>query len=65
MAQTAAAEVGNNVSFSFKDKLAYAAGDFGCNMSFALKSICTFETGSCIMKLYFCSEPKENSRARL
>ena len=24
--------------FSMVDKLAYAAGDFGCNMSFALKS---------------------------
>ena len=23
--------------FGFRDKLAYAAGDFGCNMSFALK----------------------------
>ena len=23
--------------FSMRDKLAYAAGDFGCNMSFALK----------------------------
>ena len=23
--------------FGFLDKLAYAAGDFGCNMSFALK----------------------------
>ena len=24
--------------FGWKDNLAYAAGDFGCNMSFALKS---------------------------
>ena len=24
--------------FGIRDKLAYAAGDFGCNMSFALKS---------------------------
>ncbi len=27
--------------FGFRDKLAYAAGDFGCNMSFALKSTMT------------------------
>ena len=42
MAQSAqsAAEV-RNVPFGFKDKLAYAAGDFGCNMSFALKSYLT------------------------
>ena len=24
--------------FGIRDKIAYAAGDFGCNMSFALKS---------------------------
>ena len=40
MAQTATAEV-QKVPFGFKDKLAYAAGDFGCNMSFALKSYLT------------------------
>ena len=27
--------------FGMRDKLAYAAGDFGCNMSFALKSYLT------------------------
>ena len=31
-------EVTNNKEFSIKDSLAYAAGDVGCNMSFALKS---------------------------
>ena len=31
--------------FGFKDKLAYAFGDFGCNMSFALNAtITTFYT---------------------
>ena len=31
--------------FGFKDKLAYAMGDFGCNMSFALNgTITTFYT---------------------
>ena len=31
--------------FGIRDKLAYAAGDFGCNMSFALKStLSTFWT---------------------
>lgn len=28
-------------TFGFRDKLAYAAGDFGCNMSFALKGTLT------------------------
>ena len=27
--------------FGFKDKIAYALGDFGCNMSFALSSTIT------------------------
>ena len=40
MSQTAAAEA-KNVPFGTRDKLAYAAGDFGCNMSFALKSYLT------------------------
>ena len=31
--------------FGFKDKIAYAMGDFGCNMSFALNgTITTFYT---------------------
>ena len=41
MSQTTAAETGKRVPFGLKDKLAYAAGDFGCNMSFALKSYLT------------------------
>ena len=31
----------NNQPFGIKDKLSYAAGDFGCNMSFALKGTLT------------------------
>ena len=41
MSQTTADETGRTVPFGMKDKLAYAAGDFGCNMSFALKSYLT------------------------
>ena len=34
-------ENANTRPFGFKDKLSYAAGDFGCNMSFALKGTLT------------------------
>lgn len=30
-----------SAGFGLRDKLAYAAGDFGCNMSFALKGYLT------------------------
>lgn len=30
-----------SAKFGLRDKLAYAAGDFGCNMSFALKGYLT------------------------
>ena len=31
------AEIKQKRKFGMRDKIAYAAGDFGCNMSFALK----------------------------
>lgn len=48
--------------FGMRDKIAYAAGDFGCNMSFALKStVQTFwlvymmlETGLLSILLFLC-----------
>lgn len=42
MATKSAATDANGLrKFGFRDKLAYAAGDFGCNMSFALKGTLT------------------------
>ena len=38
--------------FGIRDKLAYAAGDAGCNMSFSLKS--TVQTFWLVCSLCFC-----------
>lgn len=38
MAKTAKLDANGYRKFGICDSLAYAAGDFGCNMSFALKS---------------------------
>ena len=41
MAKTVQLDANGYRKFGTIDKLAYAAGDFGCNMSFALKSYLT------------------------
>ncbi len=41
MAKTVQLDANGYRKFGFRDKLAYAAGDFGCNMSFALKGTMT------------------------
>ena len=41
MAKTVQLDANGYRKFGMRDKLAYAAGDFGCNMSFALKSYLT------------------------
>ena len=41
MAKPATLDSNGCRKFGFRDKLAYAAGDFGCNMSFALKGTMT------------------------
>ena len=41
MAKTVQLDANGYRKFGMLDKLAYAAGDFGCNMSFALKSYLT------------------------
>lgn len=41
MAKPATLDPNGYRKFGFRDKLAYAAGDFGCNMSFALKGTMT------------------------
>lgn len=41
MAKQIRIEKNNTAQFGIRDKLAYAAGDFGCNMSFALKGTLT------------------------
>ncbi len=41
MAKTAQLDADGYPEFGLRDKIAYAAGDFGCNMSFALKSYLT------------------------
>ena len=38
MAKTVQLDANGKRKFGMLDKVAYAAGDFGCNMSFALKS---------------------------
>ena len=41
MAKTVQLDANGYRKFGFRDKIAYAAGDFGCNMSFALKGTMT------------------------
>ena len=36
--KTATLDAKGYPKFGMRDKIAYAAGDFGCNMSFALKA---------------------------